>query len=156
MLALKVKFGLGANFLAVKKRNLNDITTFIDQETEVVNYLCQHLCLSENHKTNQEATKEDQMDLEGKCMRKKVIKDSILAKCQYPPIQVSYLTISRRTNGTSVVVVFESAVLKDETDSKSLACGYFLQVGQDVCPKHFLKTTDMASLKLDVTVLMPL
>ena len=86
------------------------------------------------------------MDLEGKCMRKKVIKDSILAKCQYPPIQVSYLTISRRTNGTSVVVVFELAVLKDETDSKSLACGYFLQVGQDECHKLFLKTTDMASL----------
>ena len=38
VLALKVKFGLGANFLAVKKRNLNDISTFIDQETEVVNY----------------------------------------------------------------------------------------------------------------------
>ena len=37
VLALKVKFGLGANFLAVKKRNLNDISTFIDQETEVVN-----------------------------------------------------------------------------------------------------------------------
>ena len=37
MLALKVKFGLGANFLAVKKRNLNDINTFIDQETEVGN-----------------------------------------------------------------------------------------------------------------------
>ena len=37
VLALKVKFGLGANVLAVKKRNLNDITTFIDQETEVVN-----------------------------------------------------------------------------------------------------------------------
>merc|ERR1712126_667585 len=54
VLALKVKFGLGANVLAVKKRNLNDITTFIDQETE--------------------ATKEDQMDLEGKCMRKKADK----------------------------------------------------------------------------------
>ena len=38
VLALKVKFGLGANFLAIKKRNLNDINTFIDQETEVVNY----------------------------------------------------------------------------------------------------------------------
>jgi len=55
VLALKVKFGLGANVLAVKKRNLNDISTFIDQETE-------------------EATKEDQMDLEGKCMRKKADK----------------------------------------------------------------------------------
>merc|ERR1712198_48435 len=55
VLALKVKFGLGANFLAIKKRNLNDINTFIDQETE-------------------EATKEDQMDLEGKCMRKKTDK----------------------------------------------------------------------------------
>merc|ERR1712209_304623 len=41
--------------LAMKKRNLNDISTFIDQETE-------------------EATKEDQMDLEGKCMRKKTDK----------------------------------------------------------------------------------
>merc|ERR1711962_1044710 len=51
VLALKVKFGLGANVLAIKKRNLNDISTFIDQETE-------------------EATKEDQRDLEGKCMRK--------------------------------------------------------------------------------------
>merc|ERR1712083_124919 len=55
VLALKVKFGLGANFLAIKKRNLNDISTFIDHETE-------------------EATKEDQMDLEGKCMRKKADK----------------------------------------------------------------------------------
>merc|ERR1712212_1113641 len=55
VLALKVKFGLGANFLAIKKRNLNDINTFIDQETE-------------------EATKEDQMDLEGKCMRRKTDK----------------------------------------------------------------------------------
>merc|ERR1712198_71876 len=55
VLALKVEFGLGANFLAIKKRNLNDINTFIDQETE-------------------EATKEDQMDLEGKCMRKKTDK----------------------------------------------------------------------------------
>jgi len=55
VLALKVKFGLGANVLAIKKRNLNDISTFIDQETE-------------------EATKEDQMDLEGKCMRKKTDK----------------------------------------------------------------------------------
>merc|ERR1712156_745133 len=35
VLALKVKFGLGANVLAIKKRNLNDISTFIDQETEV-------------------------------------------------------------------------------------------------------------------------
>ena len=83
---MKVKFGLGANFLAVKKRNLNDITTFIDQETEVVNYyfdqhlkMRRHVCVhlaNDNHKTIQEATKEDQMDLEGKCMRKKVIKDS--------------------------------------------------------------------------------
>merc|ERR1711962_1657492 len=55
VLALKVKFGLGANVLAIKKRNLNDISTFIEQETE-------------------EATKEDQMDLEGKCMRKKTDK----------------------------------------------------------------------------------
>ena len=97
MLALKVKFGLGANFLAVKKRNLNDITTFIDQETEVVNYLCQHLCLSENHKTNQEATKEDQMDLEGKCMRKKVIR-FFFSQVSYPPIQVSYLTSDIQTD----------------------------------------------------------
>ena len=37
VLALKVKFGLGANVLAIKKRNLNDISTFIDQETEVGN-----------------------------------------------------------------------------------------------------------------------
>ena len=97
VLALKVKFGLGANFLAVKKRNLNDITTFIDQETEVVNYLCQHLCLSENHKTNQEATKEDQMDLEGKCMRKKVIR-FFFSQVSYPPIQVSFLTSDIQTD----------------------------------------------------------
>ena len=34
---MKVKFGLGANVLAIKKRNLNDISTFIDKETEVGN-----------------------------------------------------------------------------------------------------------------------
>ena len=39
VLALKVKFGLGANVLAIKKRNLNDISTFIDQETEVGNLI---------------------------------------------------------------------------------------------------------------------
>ena len=36
---MKVKFGLGANVLAIKKRNLSDISTFIDQETEVGNPL---------------------------------------------------------------------------------------------------------------------
>merc|ERR1711874_194062 len=51
VLALKVKFGLGASMLALKKRNLNDIDSFIDKESE-------------------EATVDDQMDLEGKCMRK--------------------------------------------------------------------------------------
>merc|ERR1719228_2393198 len=55
VLALKVKFGLGASVLALKKRNMNDISTFIDKESE-------------------EATVDDQMDLEGKCMRKKVDK----------------------------------------------------------------------------------
>ena len=35
VLALKVRFGLGAAQLAVKKRNMNDITSFIDHETEV-------------------------------------------------------------------------------------------------------------------------
>ena len=144
---MKVKFGLGANFLAVKKRNLNDITTFIDQETEVVNFLSTSenektsLCSSENHKTIQEATKEDQMDLEGKCMRKKVIQDSVLAKCQYLPIQVIYLTISRRTNGTSVVVAFESAVLKDETDSKSLDLQIF-STGWTRCESQTLLKDD--------------
>ena len=43
MLALKVKFGLGANVLAIKKRNLNDISTFIDQETEVGNPILNHV-----------------------------------------------------------------------------------------------------------------
>ena len=33
--------------------------------------------------------------------------------------QVSYPLVSRRTSGTSAVVVFESAVLKEGTDSKS-------------------------------------
>eukprot|EP00092_Neocalanus_flemingeri_P093881 GFUD01119351.1.p1 GENE.GFUD01119351.1~~GFUD01119351.1.p1 ORF type:complete len:158 (+),score=51.73 GFUD01119351.1:33-506(+) len=51
MLGWKIKFGLGAQALAVKKRNLKDADSFIDKESE-------------------EASKEDQMDLEGKCMRK--------------------------------------------------------------------------------------
>ena len=51
MLALKVKFGLGANFLAIKKRNLNDINTFIDQETEVVDYCYHSFSTFENQKT---------------------------------------------------------------------------------------------------------
>merc|ERR1712098_65624 len=51
VLGLKVKFGLSANLMAVKKRNLNDLNSFIDKETE-------------------EACKEDQLDLEGRCMRK--------------------------------------------------------------------------------------
>merc|ERR1711909_180073 len=50
ILAMKVRFGLGASVMAVKARNLKDAASFIDKETE-------------------EATKEDQMDLEGKCMR---------------------------------------------------------------------------------------
>merc|ERR1712098_833326 len=51
VLGLKVKFGLSANLMAVKKRNMNDLNSFIDKETE-------------------EACKEDQLDLEGRCMRK--------------------------------------------------------------------------------------
>jgi len=52
VLGLKIKFGLGAQAMAVKRRNLADATSFIDKETE-------------------EATKEDQLDLEGKCYRRK-------------------------------------------------------------------------------------
>merc|ERR550519_864106 len=52
ILAMKVRFGLGASAMAVKARNLKDAASFIDKETE-------------------EATKEDQMDLEGKCARMK-------------------------------------------------------------------------------------
>merc|ERR1739848_574880 len=51
MLAIKIKFGLGAQAMAVKRRNLQDASSFIDRESE-------------------EASKEDQMDLEGRCMRK--------------------------------------------------------------------------------------
>eukprot|EP00090_Calanus_glacialis_P027806 TRINITY_DN4415_c0_g1_i3.p1 TRINITY_DN4415_c0_g1~~TRINITY_DN4415_c0_g1_i3.p1 ORF type:complete len:158 (-),score=67.35 TRINITY_DN4415_c0_g1_i3:48-521(-) len=51
ILGMKIKFGLGAQALAVKKRNLKDADSFIDKESE-------------------EASKEDQLDLEGKCMRK--------------------------------------------------------------------------------------
>merc|ERR1712071_339318 len=54
ILGMKIKFGLGAQ-LAVKKRNLKDSESFIDKESE-------------------EACKEDQLDLEGKCMRKKMDK----------------------------------------------------------------------------------
>merc|ERR1712240_477699 len=50
ILAMKVRFGLGASAMAVKARNLKDAASFIDKETE-------------------EASKEDQMDLEGKCAR---------------------------------------------------------------------------------------
>merc|ERR1711970_57767 len=55
VLGLKVKFGLAANLMAVKKRNLNDLNSFMDRDTE-------------------EATKEDQLDLEGRCARKKLDK----------------------------------------------------------------------------------
>merc|ERR1712240_866975 len=50
ILAMKVRFGLGASAMAVKARNLKDAASFIDKETE-------------------EVSKEDQMDLEGKCAR---------------------------------------------------------------------------------------
>merc|ERR1712058_198698 len=50
VLGMKIKFGLGAQAMAVKRRNLKDADSFIDKESE-------------------EATKEDQLDLEGKCMR---------------------------------------------------------------------------------------
>merc|ERR1711887_76774 len=52
ILGMKIKFGLGTQAMAVKRRNLKDADSFIDKESE-------------------EATKEDQLDLEGKCMRKK-------------------------------------------------------------------------------------
>merc|ERR1711915_807617 len=55
ILGMKIKFGLGAQAMAVKRRNLKDAESFIDKESE-------------------EACKEDQMDLEGKCMRKKLDK----------------------------------------------------------------------------------
>ena len=48
---MKVKFGLGANFLAIKKRNLNDISTFIDHETEVVNEACLNLKIGNENQT---------------------------------------------------------------------------------------------------------
>jgi len=52
VLGLKIKFGLGAQAMALKRRNLADASSFIDKESE-------------------EATKEDQLDLEGKCYRRK-------------------------------------------------------------------------------------
>jgi len=55
VLGMKIKFGLGAQSLATKKRNLADASTFIEKESE-------------------EASKEDQLDLEGKCFRKKADK----------------------------------------------------------------------------------
>jgi len=55
VLGMKIKFGLGAQAMAVKRRNLQDASSFIDKETE-------------------EASKEDQLDLEGKCHRKKADK----------------------------------------------------------------------------------
>ena len=33
---MKIKFGLGAQALAVKRRNLLDATSFIDKESEVM------------------------------------------------------------------------------------------------------------------------
>jgi len=51
VLGMKIKFGLGAQAMSVKRRNTKDASSFIDNETE-------------------EATKEDQLDLEGKCGRK--------------------------------------------------------------------------------------
>ena len=48
---MKVKFGLGANFLAIKKRNLNDISTFIDHETEVVNEASLNLKIENENQT---------------------------------------------------------------------------------------------------------
>ena len=37
MLAIKIKFGLGAQAMAVKRRNLQDASSFIDRESEVDN-----------------------------------------------------------------------------------------------------------------------
>ena len=36
VLGMKIKFGLGAQALAVKRRNLLDATSFIDKESEVM------------------------------------------------------------------------------------------------------------------------
>merc|ERR1712243_26605 len=55
ILGMKIKFGLGTQAMAVKRRKRRDVESFIDKESE-------------------EATKEDQLDLEGKCMRKKMDK----------------------------------------------------------------------------------
>merc|ERR1712032_202758 len=52
VLGMKIKFGLVTQAMAVKRRNLQDASSFIDKESE-------------------EASKEDQLDLEGKCHRKK-------------------------------------------------------------------------------------
>jgi len=51
VLGMKIKFGLAAQAMSVKRRNTKDASSFIDRETE-------------------EASKEDQLDLEGKCARK--------------------------------------------------------------------------------------
>ena len=109
---MKVKFGLGANFLAIKKRNLNDISTFIDHETEVVNEASLNLKIGNENKNFQEATKEDQMDLEGKCMRKKVF----LQTSNPPNVSITF----RPTNDISDAVVCESVVQRGGTDSNRL------------------------------------
>ena len=51
---MKVKFGLGANVLAIKKRNLNDISTFIDQETEVGNPMSRIPDQTQNYRLSKE------------------------------------------------------------------------------------------------------
>merc|ERR1712058_50416 len=56
VLGMKIKFGLGAQSLATKKRNLADASTFIEKESE-------------------EASKEDQLDLEANASERKQTKD---------------------------------------------------------------------------------
>ena len=161
VLALKVKFGLGANFLAIKKRNLNDINTFIDQETEVVDYcypssstfenqkteVYQSLCSSLNPTSISGSNERRSDGLGGEMHEKKGEPFNVLSKL------FLYL-FSRRTNGTSDVVVFELAVLREGMDSRSFDLRIF-STAWIFASKLFLKTV-MASLELGATVLMPL
>ena len=66
VLGMKIKFGLGAQAMALKQRNLKDASSFIDKDTEVNTALVLQ-CIDN---FIQEASKEDQLDLEGKCARK--------------------------------------------------------------------------------------
>ena len=72
VLLMKIKFGLGAHAMAVKKRNIADASTFIEKETEVIHFISPPQRFKKI--LFQEASKEDQLDFEGKCHRKKVDK----------------------------------------------------------------------------------